>query len=70
MYQHRYIFFSFPKWRQAQSYDIQTVIKIFAKISFFERCLKIAIRRRNNANVDSDGHDTADSLKLPFLKKP
>ena len=49
--------------------NIQPVIKVLAKTLFLDHLQQVAVRRRDDADVDVDLLDAADAADLFFLKR-
>src|SRR5262249_8222103 len=59
---------SFPQRRQFQMKDIQTIEKILAQFSLFDRGGGNAIRSGDNSHRYRDNCGAADAADLPFLQ--
>src|SRR5260370_12751813 len=64
----RNISFPFPERRQRDRKDIQPIVQILPELTVTDHLPKVSIARRDDANVDPRGTDTAYSLELAFLE--
>src|SRR6266404_2387673 len=66
----RNIFPSLSQRRKRNGNYVETVIKIRAEASLFNRFIQVAIRRGDDFHVDLDGFHPSYALKLSLLEKP
>src|SRR6266403_3964564 len=64
----RNIFFSFAQRRQFDWKNVEPVVKIIAKGAVRDCRLKIAIRRRDDADISAQDFRAAYAFKLAFLQ--
>src|SRR4051812_35820420 len=58
------------KRRQLYRNHRESIVKVLAKRTVFDRFFKIYIRRRNYPNVDLDRRGIAERREFPFLNNP
>ncbi len=64
----RYVFLPFPQRWNVNRHNVQPVIKVLAKCPLLQRRSQIAIRRRQQPNIDLNRARSSQPLKLTLLK--
>src|SRR5262249_21861430 len=55
--------------RQRDRQHVQAIVQVLAEAAFLHLVLEIAVRRRNNANIDANVGDAANSLERLFFQE-
>src|SRR5215467_14244869 len=66
----RHIFAPLPKGRHLQRDDVETVIEVAAEASLVYGRVEIAVRRRQQSEIDADRLRPAYTLERPVLQHP
>ncbi len=66
--QHENVVFPMSEGRHLNGKHVQPVEQVAPECPIRDGCLQIAIRRGDNANVDTDGLAASNSLEFPFLQ--
>src|ERR1700754_1885842 len=68
--QQRNIFAALPQRGHGMRHDVQAIVEVFAKLSFFDLIDERAVRCGDDPNVHLQGTSAANTDHLPFLQDP